>query len=399
MIRQYSDIGKLFKSNPIKRRLKLILYFQMVSFNPIVFDNGSYTSKIGFANQDSPSHTIPTSSDYESNQNNITNTYNNINNSNPIRRGLIINWDKMEELWARSFLLLDPIGECGKDESVLLTEGYMLAKSNRHKMAEIMFENFEVNSLYISYQGVLSLFAAAKTTGIVIDIGEGSSNITVAYDGHVIDSLTKRYDIGGQDIIKHFIDTLEIEHLFMTKYAYIPHYYEFMKESFYIAKNYTDELIISQEYNILEQTFKLPDGNTIQLNSERFQCSEILFTPKIANFFEFPGVHQSLLQTINSSPVDIRRDLYNSIILSGGTTMLPGFEDRLHNEMLTILPNQTLSVNITAHSDRYQSTWIGGSILASHSAFSKQLISRQEYEEVGPNRTEQEIDKLLYKTT
>lgn len=82
--------------------------------------------------------------------------------------------------------------------------------------------------------------------------------------------------------------------------------------------------------------------------------------------------------------IDIRKDLYTNIVLSGGTTMYPGIADRMHKEIANLAPN-SMKVKIIAPPERKYSVWIGGSILASLSTFQNMWISKQEYDESGPS--------------
>jgi hypothetical protein len=81
--------------------------------------------------------------------------------------------------------------------------------------------------------------------------------------------------------------------------------------------------------------------------------------------------------------LDVRRDLYGNVVLSGGTTMFPGIADRMQKE-LTALSPASMKVKIVAPPERKYSVWIGGSILASLSTFQNLWCSKQEYDESGP---------------
>ena len=100
--------------------------------------------------------------------------------------------------------------------------------------------------------------------------------------------------------------------------------------------------------------------------------------------------------------IDIRRDLYGNIVMSGGTTMFPGLADRMSKEMTAFAPanmrvmihsvtflsvvltHGLYQVKIVAPPERKYSVWIGGSILASLSTFQNLWCTKQEYDESGP---------------
>jgi actin beta/gamma 1 len=81
--------------------------------------------------------------------------------------------------------------------------------------------------------------------------------------------------------------------------------------------------------------------------------------------------------------IDIRKDLYLNVVMSGGTSMLEGFAERLNKELVALVPT-TMKVKINAPPERKYSAWIGGSILASLTTFQQMWISKAEYDEYGP---------------
>jgi len=134
--------------------------------------------------------------------------------------------------------------------------------------------------------------------------------------------------------------------------------------------------------NILEKTYELPDGNIITVGSERFRCPEVLFQPSFIGK-EASGIHDTTFQSIMKTDVDIRKDLYSNIVLSGGTTMFAGIGERMTKELTALAPS-TMKIKVVAPPERKYSVWIGGSILSSLSTFQQMWISKGEYDESGP---------------
>jgi len=127
--------------------------------------------------------------------------------------------------------------------------------------------------------------------------------------------------------------------------------------------------------------YKLPDGNTIMVGPERFRAPEVLFNPSLVGQ-EFSGVQECLAHSIQRADLDFRKTLYGNILLAGGSTLFPGFGDRLLNEVKALAPKD-VKIKISAPPERKYSTWMGGSILASLSTFKKMWITAEEYEEDG----------------
>ena len=109
----------------------------------------------------------------------------------------------------------------------------------------------------------------------------------------------------------------------------------------------------------------------------------MLFQPSFIGK-EAAGIHDTMFQTIMKCDVDIRKDLYSNIVLSGGTTMFPGIAERLTKELTALAP-AAMKIKVVAPPERKYSVWIGGSILASLSTFQQMWISKAEYDESGPS--------------
>merc|ERR1712117_490195 len=131
-------------------------------------------------------------------------------------------------------------------------------------------------------------------------------------------------------------------------------------------------------------TLKYPvEHGVITVGNERFRCPEALFQPSFLGM-EAAGVHETTYNSIMKCDVDIRKDLYGNVVMSGGTTMYPGIADRMQKEITSLAP-PTMKIKIIAPPERKYSVCFGGSILASLSTFQQMWISKQEYDESGPS--------------
>jgi actin-related protein len=150
----------------------------------------------------------------------------------------------------------------------------------------------------------------------------------------------------------------------------------------YVALDFDEDMAKAAESSELEKQFELPDGNVISVANERFRCPEVLFQPSFIGK-EAQGIHDTTFNTIMKCDVDIRKDLYANVVLSGGTTMFPGIAERMTKELTALAP-ATMKIKVVAPPERKYSVWIGGSILSSLSTFQAMWISKAEYDESGP---------------
>ncbi|GKA67332.1 actin, partial [Tanacetum coccineum] len=112
-----------------------------------------------------------------------------------------------------------------------------------------------------------------------------------------------------------------------------------MKEKLaYIAFDYEQELETSKTSSSVEKSFELPYGQVITIGAERFRCPEVLFQPSMIGM-EAAGIHETTYNSIMKCDVDIRKDLYRNIVLSGGTTMFLGIADRISKEITALAPS------------------------------------------------------------
>ncbi|TPX73707.1 hypothetical protein CcCBS67573_g05020 [Chytriomyces confervae] len=294
----------------------------------------------------------------------------------PMEHGIVTDWADMERVWHHVYT--EELKTLSEEHPVLLTEAPLNPRKNREIMAEIFFETFNVPAMYISIQAVLSLYASGRTTGIVLDSGDGVTHTVPVYEGFALPHAIRRIDVAGRDITEALQLHLRKSGVNLWGTSAEKEAARVVKESCcYVAGNPSRE---EKENMGRFEEFVLPDGNVVKLGAERFRAPEILFSPDLMGS-ESPGVHQIVVDAINKADMDLRKSLFSNIVLSGGTTILKGFPDRLLNEVKK-LALKDVKIKISAPPERKYSTWIGGSILASLSTFKKMWLSADQYQGV-----------------
>lgn len=339
----------------------------------------------------------------------------------PLKDGVVADWDIVDSIWEHAFkdcLLIDP-----KEHPMLLAEPSSNNQQQRERTAELMFEKYNVPALFLAKNAVLTSFASGRATSVVVDSGGGSTTVAPVHDGYVLQKAVLSSPVGGELLTDCLMKSLE------SKGIVIKPRYSFKRKEVQPGEFQTIDLDFpgtTESYKLYSQrviasdikesvcrapdtpydessyanipmtSYELPDGQTIEIGADRFKIPDILFNPSLAqtipgmeSFAEIAptarGLPQMVIESISKCDVDIRKELFGSILLAGGTASMQQLKERLEKDLLEESP-QAARVKVLASgnaTERRFSVWIGGSILASLGSFQQMWFSKAEYEEHG----------------
>ncbi|KAG3198291.1 hypothetical protein PC128_g6143 [Phytophthora cactorum] len=350
----------------------------------IVLDNGSGVFKAGFSGEDTPRTTFTTCAGRVKNPEWFASQAPNwkaelrdretfvgaecqqyrdfLELSNPINRGIVEDWDALERMWEFVFaqeLRVDP-------ETAALPVLCISSPSGSKKQQE------------------------RRTRGLVVEVGHGSSHAIPIFEGYALPHAALHYNAGGVDISHRL-------HLLLSKrgvsfHSFPLHTIDQIKESTCAMGNSMSQQGQNQQ-DEASKPFELPDGTILQVDRlTQTMPAEVLFKPQELGD-EHPlrpekGLHECVAASIAMCDKDLQSDLLNAVVLAGGTTMLPGFSRRFHDELQSVLPGSNLNVvpdpvvrERGYNSQRKIAAWVGGSMFASLDTFRDIHITKQEWEE------------------
>ncbi|TDL29315.1 actin-related protein Arp4p [Rickenella mellea] len=340
--------------------------------------------------------------------------------ANPMQAGLIHDFTPIPSLIRYAF---ETGLSCNAAEHpVLVTEPPWNTPANRERMAEIMFEEFQVPAFYISNTGVLNAFAVGKGTALVIDIGQAMASVTPVVDGfvlrkglassalpqlvhahakHLLSTPTQRRP-GGIQLIPHQLISSKqpvdpaVAPIYSLREDRIPgvtpswrEWYEgrevdewVMSVAGVLDQGWNDQLAASRP----PRQYEFPTGFNDWFGPERFLVGEQYFIHSAQMVASNPNIPKTLpaliAQSLSACEPDLRTVLLGNIVLTGGGSLFAGLGERLSNELMRNFAHMKIHAPGNPTERRFGG-WLGGSILASLGTFHQLWISKEEWQEHG----------------
>ncbi|CAH0056630.1 unnamed protein product [Clonostachys solani] len=321
-----------------------------------------------------------------------------------------------------------------QENPLLVTEAPWNTPKAREKTTEVIMETWGCPAFWLSRTPVLSAFAAGKATALVIDVGGANTSVAAIHDGMVLKRSIQKSPIGGlwlSSQIRSLWETSEPKVTLTPTYmvenktpvdALAPVQARLRQFPYQIHSSfraYEEERVLTEfKESVVEvwnkpgrlnspgnedfaktlpgRVFEMPDGWNQMWREQRFKLTEGLFDEtagyplpeeeRVGKNQTIPALIRAALEAVD---VDLRGNLLANVVVTGSTTLINGFNDRLQNELAAMYPGMKIKIHAAGlTSERRFGAWIGGSILASLGTFHQMWISRKEYEENGPGIVE-----------
>lgn len=284
------------------------------------------------------------------------------------QRGCIVDFVAMEKLW---YFAAQKLHFETEGQTILLTNTPLAPKHERETTTQIMFETFHCGHFFLANQASMTLVASGRTTGVVVDSGDGITHVSPFCNGLVLPTaISSGLELAGSDITDFILAKLQEGNAEVTRETA-----NVIKEQLgYVAPNLAEELQLNPEPVVF-----MFEGQQISVGNERFLGPESLFSPP-----QTQGLTERVKMVIAKCDPKFHTAMYNNIVLAGGSTHFLGLKERLFTGLCADLPFSQ-KVSILAPNTGQRNPWIGASIFASSSNFLSMCVSSAEYDENGPS--------------
>jgi actin-related protein 2 len=226
----------------------------------------------------------------------------------------------------------------------------------------------------------------------VVDSGDGVTHAVPVVEGFSSPHLVRRLDVAGRAITAHLLELLRRRGFALDRAADLDAVRGLKEKLCFVAHDYRTEARLAQETVCRVESFRLPDGRVIRVGAERFAAPEAMFQPSLLGLDGVPGVADMVHGCIQACAIDTRRSLYAAVVVSGGSTLLPGFSTRLERDLRALYLDKVLGgdaaglkrlkIRVLDAPGRKIMVWRGGSNLASCMAGQEAFwVSKAEWQE------------------
>ena len=308
----------------------------------------------------------------------------------PVKNGIFENEQDILTVFKYIYQNLEINNEEIREHPILITEPLLNPYSNREKIASALFENLSAPAIFFASQPILSLFSTSNTSGVILESGEGVTQSCVVYEGYSIPNSYIRNNYGGRDVTDYFQTLLKKQGYSFSTTSEFEIVRKIKEEICFTIVGSSSNNPLSNISNLelgnknkseSSNTYNLPDGNAIKIGEEKSLAPEILFNPSIIGS-EHSSFQEMIVTSINKVDIDLRKNLFNNILISGGNTLFKGIQEKFHTEIKYLSP-KNMKVRIHSPGNRLLSCWTGGNVISTLEIFKKMWVTKDDWGEKG----------------
>ncbi|KAF9128137.1 hypothetical protein BGW39_005325 [Mortierella sp. 14UC] len=248
--------------------------------------------------------------------------------STPIQDGIVKDWASMEALWRHVLFKELGIKRSRNASPVLMVVPTDWTKEEHERITQIFFENFNVPGLYLAEEPLMILYGCAAITGLVIDIGHNSTEITPILETQIMRNAIQSIPLAGADIDRHFLELLKGDAQLVREYGE-PLDLEFAR---HLKESGVCQVLNKDEKESKTRAQAEYNGKKFTVGSARYRAAEPLFNPEVVG-----KRVQTLIEAIHAAQYAIKAEkralLWEAIIVTGGTCQIKGLQARIESEL------------------------------------------------------------------
>nr|XP_012806506.2 actin-like protein 10 [Jaculus jaculus] len=381
---------KVASSSRWKSRHHRARWPSSVAHIAVVVDQGSGFTKAGFAGETEPRIVLKSSSLLPSWEGPALpgmvdcGLAGGLARAHPIKHGVVVDWEALEGLWER--LLVGGLKVRPEEWPVLVSDSPLAPPSGREKVAELLFEALQVPACHMASSAQLALSSTGALSGLVVEAGAGVCHATPIYAGHSWRQATFRLNVAGSTLSRYLRDLLvaacpDLQAQNLSRKTVT----QLKKRYCYVSQDFEGDLRDPARHQ--PACFCVGTGCWVHLGCERFRCPEPIFQPGLLGHAE-PGLPTLAFQALQKMPATLRTRLADTVVLAGGSTLFPGFAERMHAELEAQCRRQgssALQPRVVAQPGRGTAVWTGGSMVASLQPYQCCWMTQAMYREYGPS--------------
>lgn len=349
-----------------------------------VVNIGSGNTRIGIGGRGLPDYVIESIVESSSTSDDDSATHASVR---PIVKGIPSDWDAVERLWEKIYKEDERL----TDLPIITTDSPTITDRDRGKMAEIMFEKFNVPAYFVGSEAVCSLYSVGRTSGIVVDAGYGVTHAMAIHEGFAFPHTIGQLDLGGSDIDRNLMELLNDRNIttdVKSPFGGRQTATDIINTQGKVAYDYASEALALRLKPKTAPTYTLPDGTELQLESEHIRAPEAFLQPALAGC-RGTGLAEMLWDITETCDADREggpmRSLTQFVLLVGGCSMIPGLPERLKKEIdAKCHTSRAMYITGMPIPERHHAAWVGASILAQLPQFvENNFVHKAEYAEDG----------------